>query len=81
MFAQKEKGDYQGYRDLIDKIRDKSKQLIRYDISREGFDSIVWYYFKGEKDLYDENNKYLFKSHITESLEHVEKENSKLFSN
>lgn len=81
MFAKKDKGNYQGYRKLIDNIRVRSKQHTRYDISREGFDSIVWYYFKGGKDLYDENNNCIFKSRITESLEHVGKENSKLFSN
>lgn len=76
-FGMKNNGDYKGYKDLIDRIRKKSMNEIGYKISREGFDSIVWYYFKGEKDLYDE---YRYKSRITKSLELVGREDSKLFS-
>lgn len=39
--------DYGGYRELIDKIRNKSYEKTGYQISRKDFDSLLWYYYKG----------------------------------
>lgn len=49
-FGKKDHGDYEGYRDLIDKIRDASKKRTDYHISREDFDHLLWYYFKGHPE-------------------------------
>ena len=49
-FGKKDHGDYEGYRDLIDKIRDASEKRTGYHISREDFDHLLWYYFKGHPE-------------------------------
>lgn len=44
-----DKLDYKGYRDLIDKIREKSKEITGYKVSRKEFDYLLWYYYKGDE--------------------------------
>jgi hypothetical protein len=39
--------NYAGYRDLIDRIRIKNFEITQYLISRENFDHLLWYYYKG----------------------------------
>ena len=79
-YAKKNLGDYKGYKSLIDRIRNKSIKELKYKISREGFDSIIWYYFKGEKDIYDKNTNILqYESRITKSLKCVKNDKCRLF--
>lgn len=66
-----DKGDYQQYRSLIDEIREANKNRTGYLISRRDLDFLLWYYFKGDKDICDDNKEFLHKSRITEALEHV----------
>ena len=49
-FGAKNNGNYQGYCELIDKIRNAATMLFKDDkpISRKGFDHLLWYYFKGD---------------------------------
>ena len=49
IYATKGKGDYKGYRELIDSIRESAQQNTNahYHISRKDFDHLLWYYFKG----------------------------------
>lgn len=51
IYGKKNKGDYQGYCELIDKIRYSTQKLFKENqpISRKGFDHLLWYYFKGKK--------------------------------
>lgn len=44
-------GDYEAYRKLIDDIRNRNKELTGYLISRRDFDRLLWYYFKGDRDI------------------------------
>jgi hypothetical protein len=78
-FAPKNNGDYKGYRDLIDKIRFKADKVSGYLISRKDFDHLLWYYFKGDRDIIDtEKKNMLHKSRITKALDFIDKKESKL---
>ena len=50
----KDKYNYEGYRDLIDRIRQKIEDKMKFPITREQFDSMLWYYYKGmgEKEMH-----------------------------
>ena len=72
-------GNYALYRDLIDDIRDRNKILTGYQISRKDFDQLLWYYFKGDRDIRDKNTKeVLHISRTTLALNCVGKENTVL---
>lgn len=77
-YGTKWKGDYKGYRDLIDRIRMKSNELIGYSICREDFDHLLWYYFKGDRDIKDNIGNIIHESRITRALNLVGKETSRL---
>ena len=65
-------GDYDEYRKLIDRIRESSKAITGYEISRKDFDHLLWYYFKGDRDIREgKRGKIIYKSRITKALELV----------
>jgi len=41
--------DYDGYRNLIDDIREAAFNQYSYKVTREEFDNLLWYYYKGDK--------------------------------
>jgi len=66
------RGDYEKYRNLIDRIRKSSKAITDYEISRKDFDHLLWYYFKGDRDIREgKRGKIIYKSRITKALELV----------
>lgn len=70
-------GDYESYRKLIDAIRYRNKELTGYLILRKDFDHLLWYYFKGDRDLKDDKTKRtLHISRTTLALNHIRKENT-----
>lgn len=70
-------GDYESYRKLIDAIRYRNEELTGYLISRKNFDHLLWYYFKGDRDLKDDKTKKpLHLSRTTLALNHIRKENT-----
>lgn len=77
-YGTKDNGDYQGYRDLIDRIRMKSKELTGYSIRRVDFDHLLWYYFKGDRDAKDDNGNIIYRSRITRALCMVGNNDSRL---
>lgn len=78
-FGEKDKGDYAGYRDLIDNIRSKAFEITGYMIHRVDFDHLLWYYFKGDTDVVEkESGKLIYKSRITRALELVGNPSSRL---
>lgn len=44
----KNKYDYDGYRKLIDDIREAAYKKYSYEVTREDFDNLLWYYYKGD---------------------------------
>lgn len=63
---------YKRYRDFIDAIRRRSEELTGYQISRRDFDLLLWYYFKGDRDIEDKRTKEkLYTSRTTRALEHI----------
>lgn len=46
--------DYVEYQEVIDLIREKAKKDTGDEISRNGFDHLLWYYYKGRMDLVKE---------------------------
>ena len=70
-------GDYESYRKLIDALRYRNQELTGYLISRKDFDHLLWYYFKGDRDLKDDKTKMpLHLSRTTLALNHIRKENT-----
>lgn len=70
-------GDYESYRKLIDEIRYRNKELTGYLISRKDFDHLLWYYFKGDRDLKDKETKeILHLSRTTLALNYIREENT-----
>lgn len=70
-------GDYESYRKLIDSIRYRNKELTGYLILRKDFDHLLWYYFKGDRDLKDDKTKRtLHISRTTLALNYIRKENT-----
>lgn len=68
----REDGSYQRYRDFIDAIRRRSEELTGYPISRRDFDLLLWYYFKGDRDIVDKTTKEkLYTSRTTRALAHI----------
>ncbi len=47
----KDKHNYIGYRELIDAIRVEASKKYNYLATREEFDAMLWYYYKGNNDL------------------------------
>lgn len=39
--------NYEGYRKYVDSIRTEVSKKYKYDLSREKFDYMIWYYYKG----------------------------------
>ena len=69
-FGKKDKGDYRGYRNLIDRIRYSAKDLFKNDylIPLKDFDHLLWYYFKGKNPNF----------RITNAVNLVGKESSRI---
>ena len=44
--------DYAKYQDIIKTILDNAEKESGIRISRNGFDHLIWYYYKGRMDLY-----------------------------
>lgn len=80
MFGIEEKnGNYKHYRQLIDVIINRNKELTGYLISRRDFDHLLWYYFKGDRDIKSkENNGYLHTSRTIIALKNVGNKNTVL---
>ena len=80
VFGVEEKnGNYKDYRQLIDDIINRNKELTGYLISRRDFDHLLWYYFKGDRDIKSkENNEYLHTSRTTIALKNVGNKNTVL---
>lgn len=72
------KGDYCSYKGLIDDIRYSNKELTRYLISRKDFDKLLWYYFKGDYDIKNKENKIIYTSRTSKALMNIRKENTVL---
>lgn len=72
------KGDYKGYRNLIDRIRMKSEAFTGYNIKRVDFDHLLWYYFKGDRDVKSINGDIIYSSRITRALNMVGNNDSRL---
>jgi len=47
----KNKHNYSGYEELIDTIRMKASKKYNYMTTREEFDAMLWYYYKGNNDV------------------------------
>ncbi len=47
----KDKHNYSGYSELIDTIRVEANKKYQYLTTREEFDAMLWYYYKGDDDL------------------------------
>lgn len=70
-------GNYKLYRELIDSIRNRNEEMSGYLISRKDFDHLLWYYFKGDRDIKDkETGKVVHISRTTEALKHIRNKNS-----
>lgn len=78
-YGMKGNGDYKGYRDLIDRIRMKSNELTGYSIRRVDFDHLLWYYFKGDRDVKDTIGNIIYSSRITRALRIVGNDDSRLW--
>jgi len=71
-FGQRNRGDYLGYRNLIDRIRREVECRTGYAITRKDFDHLLWYYYKGDADIKEKgSNILLHKSRTTVALEFV----------
>lgn len=75
-FAAKDKGDYKGYRDLIDRIRQKAFEETGYKIGRVDFDHLLWYYYKGDRDIKNDEGDLVYESRITQAMKCVGEEES-----
>ena len=79
-FGQRNRGDYLGYRNLIDRIRREVECRTGYAITRKDFDHLLWYYYKGDADIKEKGSKILLhKSRTTVALEFVGNERSRLW--
>ena len=63
------KEGYEWYIGLIDKIRAKAVEEEHYNISRKDLDHLIWYYYKGDKDIKNENKEFIYKTEITRAIE------------
>ena len=45
----KDKEDYEGYKELIDRIREKAAEKTGILITRKDFDLLLWLYFRGDE--------------------------------
>ena len=66
------KNGYQWYSSLIDKVILGATNIEKYKISRKDLDHLLWYYYKGDKDIKDDNKNICYKSRITRALETID---------
>lgn len=64
---------YQWYSSIIDSVIKGAKNTENYEISRKDLDHLLWYYYKGDKDIKDDNKNICYKSRITRALEAINK--------
>ena len=68
---------YKWYHDIIKTIiKGASKEITdisgeKYEITRKDLDHLLWYYYKGDKDIKDDDKKICYKSRITRALENI----------
>lgn len=72
------KGDYYSYKKLIDRIRCSNEKLTGYLISRNDFDKLLWYYFKGDYDIKNKEKIIIYTSRTSKALMNLRKENTVL---
>ncbi|MBR2588671.1 MAG: hypothetical protein IKD77_05675 [Bacilli bacterium] len=68
----KKKG-YEWYSSLIKQVIKQTKVKENYQISRKDLDHLLWYYYKGDKDIKDDSKKICYKSRITKAIEIIDK--------
>ena len=61
---------YQWYRTIIDNIIKGTLEKEKYLISREDLDHLLWYYYKGDKNI-KKGKELCYKSRITRALETI----------
>jgi len=64
-----QKKGYQWYSSIIDIVIEGVKNREGYEISRKDLDHLLWYYYKGDKDIKDDKKNMCYKSRITRALE------------
>ena len=62
---------YHWYCDIIDIIIIGVEKEEKYKISRKDFDYLLWYYYKGDKDIKDDKKNTCYKSRTTRALENI----------
>lgn len=63
------KNGYGWYINFVDEIIDNVKKEEKYNITRKDLDHLLWYYYKGDKDMKDKNKKFIHKTLITRAIE------------
>lgn len=63
------KNGYEWYIGFIDEIIEKVEEKENYKISRKDLDHLLWYYYKGDKDIKDEKKNIIHKSLTTRAIE------------
>lgn len=64
-----QKKGYQWYSSIIDTVIKGATNIEKYEISRKDLDHLLWYYYKGDKDIKDDKKNICYKSRITRALE------------
>lgn len=62
---------YGWYSNIIDEIINNVKKHDNYNVSRKDFDHLLWYYYKGDKDIKDTNGNICHKSRTKQALESI----------
>lgn len=66
-FKNEDEWKYKRYSDLIGEIIKANKMKTGYEISRENFDNLLWYYFKGERSRIEKTRNCISKENREES--------------
>lgn len=66
----KENG-YAWYISIIDEIIKGVESKEKYKISRKSLDHLLWYYYKGDRDIKDDKKNVCYKSRITRACESI----------